>query len=386
MPDETKPAHQAVANACLFCLATHRAAMTAATSFRLLVVGALTAVAFLGLALAIWWHNTADLQALDQRAQQLGWQLPDLSATPTADEMTPPVLTAQEWQKWTAPGAPFGEFTKQHPTLPIDDGGAVLLDSTEGTLASANVYPAVEQTLLAIIIEHTSFQDGILRCLRLIERCPKGTPGLHLVVQLAAPRIAGLDADAKITVATSLRQLAAREKAQLTDAMHEMWFAVRALPALSQPTLISAQGWSLRLGRAAYLERFIAWGEAPPELTAATLQALREHSSRPLGIFAAATAWSQAGAAIQLQLATDVIATTTLAQTFAAACTGGTPPTDRTDRTGSTGSTDPNGAALRHVPAGPNFQKWYVVGLNGVDEKGGGDDVSITLPQKIFAP
>lgn len=365
-----------MANTCLSCLPTHRAAMTA-TSFRLLVVGALSAVACLGIAMAIWWHNTADLQALDRRALQLGWQVPDRSSPQARDPVAPPVLKAQEWKTWSAPGAPRGEFSAQHPTIIIDDGGAVLLDGSEGTLASATVYAAVEQTLLAIITERTPFQEGILRCLRLIERAPVGTPGMHVVVQLAAPRITDLDAEAKENVAASLRRLAAREKAQLTDAMQEMWLAVRALPAISQPTIISAQGWSLRLGRAAYLERFITWGEAPPEVTSSTLSALRQHSSRSLGVFAAAAAWSQAGAAIQLQLAADVIATATLAQTLAAACAGGTPPTDRTH---------PTTATLHHVPAGPEFTLWYLFGLNGSDEKGAGDDLGIVLPRAIFAP
>lgn len=340
-------------------------------AYRLLIVVGLSALGMGGIAFASWWHRTDDLQRLDARAQALGWPLGDPTHMTDTDKRAP-TLTAEEWRALAAPEADWS----QPLSVTVDDSTARALDAETGALAADVVHRAVEQTLLAVISGRISLDDGVLRCVRLLRRCVAESPGLDPLVQVVGPRVATLSAATRMQLADDLRFLAARESDALTAAMRETWVAVRGLPWVSNPSMTSAHGWSVRIGREAYLDRFLSWGEQPPALTADLISQQRQASAAEVGLLGARAAWARAGTAVQLHLTVDAVARATLARLLAAACDSGDIPQDRSD---------PTAPPVRQRPA-DDMTRWYLVGLNGVDEKGSGDDITLVLPTESLQP
>lgn len=333
-------------------------------AYRLLIVVFLASLGVGGFVFAGWWHGTQDLHRLDARAQALGWTLSD---TPAAQDIIEPLLSAGQWRELSAPDADWSRPL----AITVDDSAARTLDGSAGPLEPTLVHHAVEQTLLAVITGSISLDEGVQRALRLLLRCPVEAPGLDPLVQLVGSRLDALSAETRSHLARDLRTLAAHEAEALTAAMRATWTAVRAMPRVTTPSMISAQDWGLRLGREAYLDRFLAWGEQKPPITADLIQQLRQASATEVSLFGARAAWSRAGAAIQLHVTVDAVARSTLALALAAACDGGEMPVDRCD---------PTAPPLRQQTVGSR-SRWYLVGVNGSDERGAGDDIALILPQ-----
>ncbi len=344
------------------------------SAYRLLIVVGLSALGMGGIAFANWWHRTDDLQRLDARAHALAWPHGDHTRL-TDRHQDEPLLSVEAWQALAAPDADWS----QPLAVTIDASTAAALDALDaavGELAAETVHRAVEQTLLTIISGRINLDDGVLRCLRLLRRCVAESPGLDPFIQLVGPRVASLQAATRAQLAVDLRALADRESDALIGAMRATWGAVRGLPWVSSPSMTSANGWSVRIGREAYLDRFLSWGEHPPAITADLITQQRHASAAEVGLLGARAAWARAGTAVQLHLTVDAVARATLARLLAAACDSGAIPQDRCD---------PTAALVRQRTAGA-MTRWYLVGLNGVDENGFGDDISLLLPTESLQP